>query len=119
MNVEIKVTENFKKAARRLLKRYSSLKAELSELEKELLTNPRKGTPIGRDCYKIRLAVKSKGKGKSGGVRVITHNIVALKVDTADSMRVYMVYIYDKSEFASLSDRELKKMISEIKNQIR
>ena len=63
MNVEIKVTEIFKKAAKKLLKKYPSLRLELQDLEKQLLTNPKIGTSIGSDCYKIRLAVKSKGKG--------------------------------------------------------
>jgi hypothetical protein len=71
--------------------------------------------PLGNDCYKIRLAVKSKGKGKSGGVRIITHIIAKLKRDNAGLTKLYMVYIYDKSELESLTDKELRKMIKEVK----
>jgi mRNA-degrading endonuclease RelE of RelBE toxin-antitoxin system len=115
MNVELIVTENFKKAAKKLLKKYLSLKLELLELEKKLLSNPQMGTSLGKDCYKIRLAVKSKGKGKSGGIRIITHIIVKLKIDHTDLTRVYMVYIYDKSEFENVSQKDLVRMIKEIK----
>jgi len=38
-----------------------------------LKENPRLGKSIGQDSYKIGLAVKSKGKGKSGGLRIISH----------------------------------------------
>jgi len=115
MNIEIRVTENFKKSAKKLFKKYSSLKLELLDLEKNLHSNPKMGTPIGNDCYKIRLAVKSKGKGKSGGVRVITHIIAKVESDAGGPARLYLVYIYDKSEFESLSDKDLRKMIKEIK----
>jgi mRNA-degrading endonuclease RelE of RelBE toxin-antitoxin system len=118
MNVDIRVTENFKRAAKKLLKKYSSLKVELADLEKDLLSNPEMGTPIGNDCYKIRLAVKSKGRGKSGGVRIITHLIVKLERDAPGLTRVYLVYIYDKSEMESIADIALRKLIKEIKEII-
>jgi hypothetical protein len=114
MNVEIRVTENFKRVAKKLFKKYSSLKLELSTLEKDLLSNPKMGTPLGNNCYKIRLAVKSKGKGKSGGVRNITHPIVKLGKDVPGLTTVYLVYIYDKSELESKTDRALRILIKEI-----
>jgi hypothetical protein len=117
MNVDVIVTENFKKAAKRLLKKYSSLKLELSGLENQLLSNPKTGAPLGNDCFKIRLAVKSKGKGKSGGVRIITHVILKLKEIDNDLKRVYMVYIYNKSEFETISQKDIDKMIKEIKKK--
>ncbi len=114
MNVEVKVTGVFKKAAKKLLKKYPSLRLELQNLEIQLLSNPKMGTSIGSDCYKIRLAVKSKGKGKSGGVRIITHLIAKLKIDDTGLTKVYVVYIYDKSEFESISLKDIRKMIVEI-----
>ncbi len=59
------------------------------------------GTAIGRGCYKIRLSIASKGKGKSGGARVITH-IQIIKT------KVYLLSIYDKSEMGTISDNEIK-----------
>ena len=46
------------------------------------------------------MAIGSKGKGKSGGARVITLLKVIDKV-------VYLAAIYDKSERASITDKEL------------
>lgn len=63
-------------------------------------SNPKQGTHLGKDCYKICIAIKSKGKGKSGGGRVIS----CVKV-TAES--VYLIAIYDKSEMETISDKEL------------
>ncbi len=61
MSVEILVTSNFKKEAKKLLKKYPSLKGELAELILELETNPQLGTTIMENVYKLRLASKSKG----------------------------------------------------------
>ena len=71
MNCKVIVVENFKREAKRLVKKYASLKDELRQLEKEILQNPHCGTPLGKNVYKIRVAVKSKGRGKSGGMRVL------------------------------------------------
>lgn len=66
----------------------------------ELEENPKLGTPIGKDCYKIRIAVTSKGKGKSGGARIITY--VRIQNNT-----IFLMDIYDKSDQATISDKEL------------
>ncbi len=76
MNYSVKSIEVFERQAKRLIKKYPSLKAELFDLSKQLKENPNKGTAIGKSCYKIRLAIKSKEKGKSGGPRVITNFMV-------------------------------------------
>jgi len=73
MKVVVRVSKGFKKQAKPLLKKFPSLNHELVQLEKELIENPKTGKSIGHDLYKIRIAVKSKGKGKSGGLRVISH----------------------------------------------
>ena len=70
----------------------------------ELCTNPTKGTPIGRSCYKIRLAVKSKGKGKSGGARVITYYCI-------HGETVYLLSIYDKAEQESICEDEIAELL--------
>ena len=72
MNYKIELSANFKKEAKKLSKKYPSLKQELAALFTELETNPAMGTPLGNDIYKIRLAVASKNKGKSGGARVLS-----------------------------------------------
>jgi mRNA-degrading endonuclease RelE of RelBE toxin-antitoxin system len=115
MKAEIRVTSNFSKRAKALIKKYPSLINELEALEKTLADNPQTGTPLGSDSYKIRLSIKSKGKGKSGGARVITHvdgEIVGAVEKSADGkITVYLLTIYDKSETASISTKELKELI--------
>lgn len=64
MSFEVELTDHFKKEARKLTKKYRSLKAELETLGKELAKNPTTGTSLGHDVYKVRLAIASKGKGK-------------------------------------------------------
>lgn len=69
--------------------------------------NPLMGTSIGKDCYKIRMPIRSKGKGKSGGARVITY------VKIVDET-VYLLSIYDKSEQASISEKEITNRLNSI-----
>ncbi len=89
-------------------KKFPSLKNEYATLIIKLKTNPAFGTSLGNDCYKIRLAVASKNKGKSGGARIITYLIV-------EDTTVFLLTIYDKSEQDNISDKELKAMIKELK----
>lgn len=107
MSFNVKSISVFERQTKRLVKKYPSLKKEILKLIIELKEVPEKGTSIGHNCYKIRLAIASKGKGKSGGARVITS--VIFKNDT-----VYMLSIYDKSEIANLTDKEILKLIQPI-----
>lgn len=107
MNFRIVLHGNFEREAKPLLKRYRSLAVELIQLRDALKLDPRLGKPIGHDCYKIRLAIKSKGSGKSGGARVITC-VVAVREE------VYLLSIYDKGELATLSDKRLKELLKQV-----
>ncbi len=69
--------------------------------------SPDQGVPLGDNCFKIRLAIQSKGKGKSGGARIITNLII-------EASTVYLLSIYDKSEKESLSDKELNELLLKI-----
>lgn len=71
------------------------------------------GTLIAENIYKIRLAVKSKGGGKSGGMRVITY-VHAIIVESEEDIQVYLLTIYDKAEFDNVSDEYLKSVIESI-----
>jgi mRNA-degrading endonuclease RelE of RelBE toxin-antitoxin system len=115
MKVIVRVSKSFKRQAKPLLKKFNSLSKELSQLECQLVENPRIGSQIGPDSYKIRLAVKSKGKGKSGGLRVISHldsEIIGIIEKEADLVIVTLISIYDKSETTTISDKELKELIA-------
>lgn len=118
MKVDIITTDNFRREAKKLIKKYRSLKSELKELSEELESNPRKGALIGEDTYKIRLAVKSKGKGKSGGMRIITYVHFEVKEESEDETDVFLLSIYDKSEYENISDKLLRNLIQEIQSEI-
>jgi mRNA-degrading endonuclease RelE of RelBE toxin-antitoxin system len=107
MSYNVKTISVFERQANRQIKKYPSLKKEIRELTGELKDNPTKGISIGHSCYKIRLAIASKGKGKSGGARIISH--VIFKYDT-----IYLLSIYDKSEIENLSDREIIGLVKHI-----
>ena len=107
MSYKIELTDNFKKEAKRLVKKYRSLKTEIANLITELETNPTKGTPLGNDIYKIRLAVTSKGKGKSGGVRLMSF----VKVTNTT---VLLFSIYNKGEKDSINDKEIIDLLKDI-----
>ena len=108
MNYKVDTTGNFEKEAKRLIKKYKSLKIEIAELINELEENPFKGTLLGNGVYKIRLKVKSTGKGKSGGARVMTY------VQIVDE-KVVMFSIYTKSEKDTITDKKIKQLIKNIK----
>ncbi len=118
MKVRVQAADSFKRLAKPLLKKYRSLKVELEALEFELHSNPFMGTPLGNNAYKIRLAIRSKGKGKSGGARVITYLqseiVVTLDVATKEQVTVSLIAIYEKSEVESISNKELKMLIGQI-----
>jgi len=107
MSFNVKSISIFERQAKRLLKKFPSLKNELRKLISELKDEPTKGAPLGHNCYKIRLAIASKKKGKSGGGRIITHLII--RNDT-----VYMLSIYDKSDIETLTDKEILALIKQI-----
>ena len=97
----------FIKKAKIYKKKFLSLVEDLYKLEEKLLENPEQGNDLGAGLYKIRLAVKSKGKGKSGGFRVITYLVSNLP----DGTVINMLTIYDKSEESSIDKKELQKII--------
>ena len=107
MSYKVDTTPPFRREAKKLIKKYPSLKNELAKLGNQLSNDPTTGTALGNQCYKIRLAIRSKGKGKSGGARVITHLHVA--GDT-----VFLLSIYDKADQENISDAELKKLLKTV-----
>ena len=116
MSCRVIPVDNFRREAKRLTKKYASLKGELAQLGHELLSEPRKGFSLGSDIYKIRLAVKSKGKGKSGGVRIITRVVeIQLKVnENPKHTDIFLLSIFDKSEYESISDKRIREIVESL-----
>jgi mRNA-degrading endonuclease RelE of RelBE toxin-antitoxin system len=104
MSFKVKTLSVFERQAKRLLKKFPSLKKEIWKLINELKEEPEKGIYIGHNCYKIRIAIDSKGRGKSGGARVITH--LVFKDDT-----IYLLSIYDKSDLENLTNKEILELV--------
>lgn len=107
MSYKIKPTKNFEREAKILAKKFPSLKNDLSELSKKLQQKPESGQPLGNNCYKIRMAIASKGKGKSGGARIITYCYVSQET-------VFLLSIYDKSKQTDISDDKIKELVNQI-----
>ena len=108
MNFEVIPIPPFDREIKKLSKKYPSLKKEYWKLVESLEKEPIQGVKIGKDCYKIRLSIQSKGKGKSGDARVIT----CVKIIET---KVYLLSIYDKSEKENISNQDLLDLMDFIK----
>ena len=93
-------TPPFEKELKQLAKKYRSIKADLSQLITLIQEDAFTSDDMGHDCYKIRMAITSKNKGKSSGARVITYVYVK-------GLSIYLIAIYDKSEQAVITYKEL------------
>ena len=110
MSCKITYTPDFAKALKHLAKKYKLMKTDYAQLLSDLRANPFLGVELGRHLRKVRMSITSKGKGKSGGARVITYTIILAETDT----EIKLLTIYDKSERENFSDRELLELM--IKN---
>ncbi len=107
MLFKIVAVPRFAKDAKKLSKKYPSLKEDLSQLVQSLERQPLQGKNLGNNCFKIRLAIRSKNSGKSGGARIVAY------VTVLDSI-VYLLCIYDKSEQDDIGDKELQDILKGI-----
>lgn len=104
MSYSVIPTPDFKKLVKKLAKKYPSLKTDLQQLIDTLTKEPTTGTDLGHGIHKIRMAISSKGKGKSGGARVITFLVT-------DDLEVYLVHIYDKSQLDNLTKNQIIELL--------
>ena len=104
MSFNIFTTDFFDKELKKLSKKYPSIKNDYKTLIDSLKKEPKQGQPLGKDCYKIRMAISSKGKGKSGGSRIIS----CVKI-VANS--IFLLSIYDKGDKENISDSELDNLL--------
>lgn len=112
MAIVIKSIPEFDRRAKKLSKKYKSLKEDLRTLIISLQENPILGTSLGNDVYKVRIAFVSKGGGKRGGGRVLTYSI---QTTSPDDYEITLLTIYDKSEVSSVSDNYVKSLLKEVK----
>ncbi len=107
---------SFAKELKTLCKKYKSLKKDFEALKEEIETNPNIGVLLGEGLRKIRLNISSKNKGKSGGARVITHEIL-VEIDHQETMSVAFISIYDKSEYDTVDLDIVKKLVEEYRGE--
>ncbi len=74
MKVEIVLGDEFKRQFKRLAKKYPSLKNDFITFKKELSDKPFQGSDLGSGTRKVRMAIASKGNGKSGEL-VLSHSM--------------------------------------------
>ena len=110
MNFDIRISSYFAHEAKRLSKHYPSFKNDYSEFLKSLKEDPYQGDDLGNGVRKVRMAIASKGKGKSGGARVITLNIL---VDEAN-MEINLLLLYDKQVADNFNPAALKEALKEL-----
>ncbi|MBX2900507.1 MAG: hypothetical protein KF775_12700 [Cyclobacteriaceae bacterium] len=108
MSFKLQPTPPFERELKRLVRKYPSIKKDITALCATLLVNPTLGIPIGNNCYKIRMSITSKGRGKSGGGRVITYVKVIEKI-------IFLIAVYDKSELGSVSDALIQERLKNLK----
>ena len=106
--MRILLHEEFKRNAKRLIKKYPSLVGDLRLLQAELLENPTLGESLGDNRYKVRLKITSKGQGKSGGGRVITY------IKKTDDV-LWLLMMYDKAEMANVNDAFIDDLIKKLR----
>ena len=110
MNFEIQTTSYFDTEAKRLAKRHRSFIDDLQDFQKSLLENPYQGTELSPGIRKIRLTIDSKGRGKSGGARVITFNYL---IDEKNGV-VILLLLYDKADASSIKINVVRKIIKDL-----
>lgn len=107
MNYNIIVKPSFQREAKRMAKHYRSFKSDYARLIEELEADPLLGTDLGGGLRKIRMAITSKGKGKSGGARVITFTVIV----SVEETEINLLYIYDKAERSTITKGEIEMLL--------
>jgi mRNA-degrading endonuclease RelE of RelBE toxin-antitoxin system len=111
MSYNVEVTGLFDRQLKKLYKKHISVREDVAQLIQLLEADPIQGIPLGKRCYKVRLAIKSKGKGKSGGARVIMYIHI---INTT----VYLLTIYDKGEQGSISESALQELLDQLQDEL-
>lgn len=109
-NITVSVSDDFAKEAKRLAKKYPSFKQDYKEFLDSIKENPLQGDEITKNIRKIRMAIKSKGKGKSGGARVITINILT----DVQNGQVVLLLIYDKEDASTVKTNVVKQIVRDL-----
>ena len=111
MNVDFRYLPEFERRAKALAKKYKSFVKDYDTFLDSMSANPFQGKPLGNGVYKTRMAITSKGKGKSGGARVLTYN---LTMENNDMVVVTLMSVYDKSEISNVKETYIDSLVKQI-----
>lgn len=106
--MEVIATTTFIRSAKAIAKKYRSFNTDYQKLVLQLADNPAMGVDLGGGFRKVRMAITSKGKGKSGGCRVITLSAVE------QNGCLYLIYAYDKSDYDNVEMAVIKQLSAEM-----
>ena len=109
-NITVSVSDDFAKEAKRLAKKYPSFKQDYKEFLESIMNNPLQGDEITKNIRKIRMAIKAKGKGKSGGARVITFNVLT----DVENGNVVFLLLYDKENASTGKVNGVKQLVRDM-----
>ena len=109
-NITISVSDDFAKEAKRLAKKYPSFKQDYKDFLDSIKENPLQGDEITKNIRKIRMAIKSKGKGKSGGARVVTFNVLT----NTEKGQVVFLLLYDKEDASTVKVNVVKQLVRDM-----
>ena len=110
MSYKTEFSTYFTSEVKRLKKRHRSFIDDLEGLKKDLQDNPFQGTELSPGIRKIRMAITSKGGGKAGGARVITHADVMLEMKEGT---ICFLALYDKGDQETISEKRIKNLLAE------
>ena len=109
-NITVSVYDDFAKEAKRLAKKYPSFKQDYKDFLDSIKENPLQGDEITKNIRKIRMAIKSKGKGKSGGARVVTFNVLT----NTEKGQVVFLLLYDKEDASTVKVNVVKQLVQDL-----
>jgi len=110
--IKVLTIPEFDKSLKRLSRKFPSLKDEYQEFIEKSEKENVQGRSLGNGFYKARLSVKSKGKGKRGGLRIISYREVIYKMEETE---ITLIAIYDKNEISSIDRKYLESLIKKYK----
>lgn len=114
MKVSFDYLDEFERRAKAMRKKYHSFESDYNAFLDTLEKAPFSGESLGKHIYKNRMIISSKGKGKSGGARIITYNI---QIQSEDEVIITLMTIFDKSEIENVSDSYLRSLVAEVERR--
>ena len=109
-NITVSVSADFAKEAKRLAKKYPSFKQDYKDFLESIKNNPLQGDEITKNIRKICMAIKAKSKGKSGGARVITFNVLT----DVENGHVIFLLLYDKEDASTVKVNVVKQLVRDM-----